>query len=190
MKTVERIDKALLIGKVKKTDDGYVKGLACVARSGILEYVEGGKIIRELVRPETLAKADSLETLKMKPITNDHPSVKLLTTENIKQFQVGFTGETVKVDDGLLYSSISINDNKAIQAVDSGKRELSCGYTCNLDESGGVWNGQKYDREQLNRKYNHVAICDLGRAGSVASLHYSSQTCNVCGHVLESNRIS
>ncbi len=168
---VARTDKARIVGSIRRMDDGSLRGNAVVARSGILVYHENGKEIRELVRPETVSKADSLESLKMRPITNDHPSAKLVTPQNVKQFQVGFTGETVNSDGEVVYSSVVINDQGAISAVNSGKRELSCGYTCDLLDGAGVWNGERYDREQVNRKYNHVAICDLGRAGAIASLH-------------------
>lgn len=182
MKTVSRIDKARIVGSIKKDDGGALRGTAIVARAGILTYFENGKTIKELVRPETLAHSDSLESLKMKPVTLDHPSVKLVTPQTYKQYSVGLTGETVNCEDGLLYSSMTINDNAAIQAVDGGKRELSCGYTCDLLEQPGTWsNGERYDREQVNRRYNHVAICDLGRAGSVASLHLDSADVYECG---------
>jgi len=171
IKTVSRIDKAMIVGKVTRTDDGYLKGSAVVARTGILEYFEDGKIVRELVTPEELSRADSLETLKMKPLTNGHPSVSKLDAKTCKQFQVGFTGETVKVDNGLLYTTLTVNDSAAIHDVENGKRELSAGYDCTLKDEPGIWNGQRYDRIQIARKYNHVAICSLGRAGDVAALH-------------------
>jgi hypothetical protein len=167
---VTRTDKAAILG-VRRCDDGTLRGHAVVARSGILVYNEGGKTIRELVRPETLSKNDSMESLKLRPITNDHPSAKLITPQNVKSYQVGMTGETVNCDGQTLYSSVVINEQGAVSAVSAGKRELSCGYTCDLVDGAGVWMGQRYDREQVNRKYNHVAICDLGRAGAIASLH-------------------
>ena len=169
---VARTDKARIIGKITKTDDGYLQGTAIVARSGILEYIEGGKVIREYVAPEELAKADSIATLKMKPVTNGHPSARLVTPQNVKQFQVGFTGENVHSDGDVLSSTITVNDNAAISEVNSGKRELSCGYRCDIvNESGTTTSGERYDRMQTNRRYNHVAICDLGRAGPVAALN-------------------
>ena len=174
-KDVNRIDKARITGSLTKTNDGYIKGTAVVARSGILEYHENGKTIRELVEPGELAKADSVETLKMKPLTNDHPSVRLLDPTTVRQFMVGHTGETVKTDGGVLATSLIIDDAKAIREVDGGKRELSCGYICDLLDEPGIWNGERYDRKQSNRRYNHVAICDLGRAGAVASLHLDSE---------------
>ena len=180
-KDVARIDKARIIGLIKQTDDGYLQGTAVVARSGILEYYEGGKIVRELVDPEELAKADSVNTLKMKPVTNNHPSTRSVNPDNVKQFQVGFTGETTQCDGQLLSTSITINDKNAIAEVNGGKRELSAGYVCDEIEEPGVWQGQAYDRRQTNRRYNHVAICDLGRAGNVASLHLDAADVYECG---------
>ena len=169
-----RIDRALLAGGIKRDADGNLRGTACVARAGILEYSEGGRIIRELITPEELSRSDSVETLKMRPITNNHPSVKKITPQNVKEFQVGFTGENTRFSSDLLFIAVTVNDASAINDVIRGKRELSCGYTCDLVEEPGTWNGQRYDRKQINRQYNHVAICDLGRAGPVASLHLDS----------------
>jgi hypothetical protein len=184
VKDVTRIDKARIVGSISRTDEGYLRGNAVVARTGILEYYENGGVVRELVTSDELFRPDSLETLKMKPVTNNHPSVKLLNASNVKQFQVGYTGENIKRDDGdLLASSITITDGVAIRDVDAGKRELSCGYTCDLIDEKGVWSGQRYDRKQVNRKYNHVAICDLARAGSVASLHLDASDVYECGNV-------
>jgi uncharacterized protein len=184
MKTVSRIDKARITGGIKRNADGSLQGTAIVARSGILEYFEGGKIIRELIRPEELGKADSIATLQMKPITNDHPSVSAVTPQNVKQFQCGFTGETVSCQDGKLSTTLTINEDGAIQDVSKGKRELSCSYVCQLDDKPGMWEGQRYDREQLNRVYNHVAIVDLGRAGKIASLHLDAADVFECGEVV------
>ena len=178
---VSRIDKARIVGKIRRTDEGYLTGEAVVARTGILEYFENGKTVRELVTPDELSKKDSIESLKMKPVTNNHPSVKLLNASNVKEFQVGQTGENIKYDEGLLASPLTITDGRAINDVNAGKRELSCGYTCDLIDESGVWNGERYDRRQVNRRYNHVAICDLARAGSVASLHLDSSDVYECG---------
>jgi hypothetical protein len=172
LKDVARSDKARIIGKMFRNDDGYLQGTAIVARSGILEYFEGGRMVKEYVPPEELARADSLATLRLKPVTNGHPSARLVTPSNVKQFQVGMTGENVHSDGDVLSSTITINDNVAISEVNAGKRELSCGYRCDIvNEPGTTTSGERYDRMQTNRRYNHVAICDLGRAGPVAALN-------------------
>jgi hypothetical protein len=59
-----------------------------------------------------------------------------------------------------------LTDAKAIEAVEKGdRRELSCGYVCDLEDAPGTWNGQPYDVVQRNIRGNHVAIVDKGRAG-------------------------
>lgn len=181
VKGVARIDKARIVGGIGRTEEGYLRGSAVVARSGILDYFDNGKVVHELIAPDELARADSVESLRMKPVTNNHPSVGQLNASNVKQFQVGYTGERVTCDDGLLVSTLTITDGTAISDVDSGRRELSCGYTCDLIDEPGIWNGQRYDRRQTNRKYNHVAICDLARAGSVATLHLDAADVYECG---------
>ena len=185
IKDAQRIDKALIVGSIRKTDDGTLQGNAVVARSGILEYYENGKVIKELVTDEELGRVDSVSSLKMKPVTNGHPAVRLITPQNVKQHQVGFTGENVVCDGGRLTTSITINDSGAITDVEVNKRrQLSCGYTCDLVDEPGTWTtGERYDRKQVNRKYNHVALCDIGRAGSVASLHLDSTDVYECGNV-------
>ena len=174
LKDCARIDRARITGKIKRCDDGSLQGTATVARSGILTYFENGKIIKEFVPPDELAKQDSLSTLKMRPITNDHPSTREVTPANVKEFQCGMTGETVTCDGQTLDTTLTINESKAIAEVEGGKRELSAGYRCDIEMTAGTYNGERYDRIQRNRHYNHVAICDLGRAGSVASLHLDS----------------
>lgn len=172
IRDVPRSDKARIIGKISRNDDGYLTGTAVVARAGILEYYEKGRMIKEYVPPEELAKSDSIATLRMKPVTNGHPSALLVTPSNVKQYQVGSTGENVHSDGEVLSSTITINDNSAISEVNAGKRELSCGYKCDIVNTPGTTTyGERYDRMQTNRRYNHVAICDLGRAGPVASLN-------------------
>ena len=182
MKTVSRIDKAQISGKLTKTPQGFLRGDAVVARTGVLEYFENGAVVKELVLPEELSNRDSLETLKMIPVTNGHPSVKMLDAKTVKQFQCGHTGQDAKVDGGLLHIPITIADIDAVKDVeDNNKRELSAGYNCEPEENPGVWNGQRYDRIQRNRQYNHVAICDLSRAGDVTTMHLDSSEVYECG---------
>ena len=50
--------------------------------------------------------------------------------------------------------------------MDICSKNLSCGYTLNLDEESGVYNGQPYTHRQRDIKYNHLAIVKAGRAGN------------------------
>lgn len=173
---VTRFDRSAIKNTVK-TKDGFIKTDAVVTRTGIFIYHnEDGTIRRELRDHREVFNADSLETLKMIPLTNDHPptETKLLTPENAKQYQVGFTGENVRADGENVRIPISITDASAIHEVESGKRGLSLGYECDLVNESGEYEGVRYDCKQTNIRYNHLAIVNSPRAGENARINLDS----------------
>lgn len=164
---VERCDFTSKIGSVKRTDEGYLRGEAPVAKVGIMKYVmSDGSIISELVPAETLFNEDSMKSLELKPITNAHPKEILLDRQTVKRRKVGSTGELVKKDADYLVTSLIITDDDGVSAVEDGRQELSPGYICSLLMQPGTFEGVKYDAIQIERRYNHVAICDKARGGS------------------------
>lgn len=59
-----------------------------------------------------------------------------------------------------------VSDGPTIKLIEDGKRELSAGYTCDLDWTPGKTpSGEAYDAVQKNIRINHVAIVQRGRAG-------------------------
>ena len=44
---------------------------------------------------------------------------------------------------------------------DGRSRELSCGYYCDLDETPGEYEGQRYDARQRNIRGNHLALVEV-----------------------------
>ena len=160
--------------KVSKTKEGYIKGMAIVTRTGIFKYVDNqGNIRLELRHPDQVLEAESLESLKQIPITLEHPTV-LVDATNAKNLSVGLTGETVKVDGENIKTTVTITALDGINAVDNGKEELSLGYTLDLEEEQGIYNGQPYTHRQKNIRYNHLAIVERGRAGANARLNFDS----------------
>lgn len=160
--------------KVSKTKEGYIKGMAIVTRTGIFKYVDSqGNIRLELRHPDQILEAESLESLKQIPITVEHPTV-LVDSTNAKNLSVGLTGETVKVDGENIKTTVTITAIDGINAVDNGKEELSLGYTLDLEEEEGIYNGQPYTHRQKNIRYNHLAIVERGRAGANARLNFDS----------------
>lgn len=155
--------------------DGNIRALTIVTRTGIFEYRNAdGSIRRELRTPEEVFKQKSLDSLKMIPITNNHP-IDFVTPKNAKQLQIGFTGETVSHDDSNVMTSVTINTDEGVSAVDKGKRQFSLGYDLELDFTPGTYQGERYDAIQKNIKYNHLALVDNARAGQVASLRLDSE---------------
>lgn len=155
--------------KATKTPEGWLRAEGRFSRTGVLDYVMAdGSILRQLRLPEEVFHPESLASFQMLPLTNLHPRTKsgLLDSKTAKGETVGSTGDSVKQDGEFLAGSLMVVDAKAVADVESGeRRELSCGYTCEWDETPGTYNGQPYDVIQRKIRGNHVALVDVGRAG-------------------------
>lgn len=169
------------------TDEGYLTGRAIVTNIGVFPYLNGdGTIRHELRLPEEVLDPDSLETLKMKPISNEHPAELTIDVENIKKHQKGFTGSEVNNDAYHISVPITITDAQTIEDVKNGKRALSAGYSLRLEEKSGTWMGIHYDAIQRDIRYNHVAIVDRGRAGDAAKMRMDKRD-NISYHISWNN---
>ena len=156
------------------TDEGFLKVPARISRIGIQEYlaVEMGltdrdpKDIIRVYRPEEEVFSDnSLNSFTSKPVTNNHPP-ELVNTKNFRQYGVGFSGPEVTRDGMFAKTVLNVTDEEAIKNIESGKVELSNGYTADIDWTPGVTpDGEQYDAVQRNIKGNHIAIVERGRAG-------------------------
>jgi len=158
----------------KYTDEGFLVVPARISRMGIQEYlaVEMGLEDRQpddivrVYRPEEEVFSDlSLTSFSNKPVTNSHPPV-LVNASNAKEYSVGHAGPTVTRDGCFAKSDLFIIDANSIADIESGKAELSNGYTADIDWTPGVSpDGEQYDAVQRNIKGNHIAIVERGRAG-------------------------
>ncbi|TXH43611.1 MAG: DUF2213 domain-containing protein [Desulfurellales bacterium] len=167
---VLRLDNSSPLSKPVRLPNGFVRAEGYLTRSGIFVYRDGlGNTVRELRPPEEVFHPDSLASFALVPVTNDHPS-EMLTADNAKQYAVGSVSESVVPEGDKVRASLMITDAAAIEALDAGKSELSCGYTADVEFSPGVWNGQPYDAVQRNIRGNHVALVDAGRAGPACSI--------------------
>lgn len=174
----------------ERTTEGFLKGRAIVTCCGVFTYKRAdGTLQRELRLPEEVFALATLESLKLKPVTLNHPT-ELVTPENADMLQVGSLGDNPsstnqeynwngeptdwkKLTDGLNVAvDMIITKKDAIDAVINGKQGLSMGYTCDIEmaEPGSTWCGVEYDYIQRNIKYNHCAIVDAGRAGDNAKI--------------------
>ena len=144
-----------------KTDEGFVRDAPIIGRTGILEYRNvDGSIRREYRPPQEAFNADSLASIRGKPITLGHHG--LVSSANYRETKpVG----TV-ISDGRQDGN-NIRADVVIYSLDTDDRELSCGYQTELDETPGVTeDGEHYDAIQRNIRYNHLAIVPRGRAGN------------------------
>lgn len=166
------------IGKAVKTDAGFLKCPVSATRVGVLRYFKpDGTVFKELRLPEEVFAKDSMATLAGVPLTNRHPS-ELVDSKNAKKYMVGYTSDSVENrDNKYLETTVTITDSKLIEEIEqNGIREVSCGYTCQLDMMPGIYDGEKYDAIQRNIRYNHLAVVDKGRAGPQVRLHLDSES--------------
>lgn len=165
-----RVDRASMPA-VTRTPEGYLRGDAVVTRLGVFRYRNpDGSERLELRHPDDVLQAQSLDSLKLIPITIDHPAA-LVSPANARELAVGTTGENYRIDGRHIVSPISITHADGIAAVQAGKRELSLGYAVDLVEETGTYNGEAYTHRQTNIRYNHLAIVDVARAGQAARIN-------------------
>lgn len=174
----------------ERTTEGFLKGRAIVTCCGVFTYVRAdGTIQRELRLPEEVFNPATLNSLKLKPVTLNHPA-EMVTPDNADELQVGSLGDNpswttqetqwngehrnwTELTDGINVAvDMVITKKDAIEAILNGKQGLSMGYTCDIEmaEPGATWAGVEYDYVQRNIRYNHCAIVDAGRAGDNAKI--------------------
>lgn len=156
--TMQRFDQVTFAAT--KTAEGFIRDTPIVGRTGILVYRNADGTERKEYRPpEEAFKADSLASLQGKPITIGHKAY--VTAGNAAQVApIGSVLSAGRQDGDTIRADIVIYN------LDTSARELSCGYTLDLDETPGTTpEGEHYDAVQRNIVYNHLAVCSRGRAG-------------------------
>ena len=146
-----------------------------ISRTGDQEYLGweigipgagGGQIVTVHRPPEEVFSTAALASFEGKPVTNDHPPV-LIGPDDVKTYEMGHA-QNVRRGDGeweeYTLADRHIHDRELIDAVQSGKREISGGYECEYVPNGdGTYT-------QRNIRGNHVAVVERGRAGKRAAI--------------------
>jgi len=160
------------IGTVRKTSEGYVTAHAKAVRAGVQDYLAselgltGNRVVR-VMRPENeVFSKDSVAGFAHAPVTNDHPR-ELVDADNWRNLAVGEVGANVMRDGEFLALDLILKDAAAIKDFESGKKELSAGYTAEIEF---VDNHPDYDAVMKNIRINHLALVDKARAGSEARI--------------------
>lgn len=120
-----------------------------------------------VLRPEDeLSSPECVNSFKLLPWVDEHTMLgeKFGTPAEQKGIQ-GVIGEDVYYKDGTLFGNIKVFSDKMATLIESGKKELSCGYGCEYELTPGIWNGQRYDAIQRNIRGNHLALVTSGRMG-------------------------
>lgn len=147
--------------KATKTVEGFIIDKPIIGRVGLLRYLNADGTERiEYRPPEEAFNADSLASIRGKPITLGHKD--MVNSKNVDMVSIIGTVLSEGVQDGE-----NIRADVSIYSLPTTARELSCGYSLDLDETPGITpNGEHYDAIQRNIRYNHLAVVQKGRAGN------------------------
>jgi hypothetical protein len=167
----ERCDLSDAGANMRITADGYLVASPRIARTGIQIYSghEVGRDDLQMVRvyrpaDQVFDKA-AMASLAWRPVTLEHPD-DAVTAKNWKQHAVGqVTGEVAR-DGEFIRVPLALMDAATIDAVKSGRSQLSVGYGAKLVWGDGVTPaGEPYDAMQTDIRANHVAIVATARGG-------------------------
>lgn len=175
------VTDSIEVSGTRLTADGFLVVDAKIARTGLYTYL-GSELDRPdlatvvVYRPEdSVFDERAMASFAHKPVTDDHPPEQV-SSANWKKYSVGYSGDQVARDGAFVRVPMMVTDSSAITAIQSGKRELSAGYCCDLDFKDGVTpEGEPYQAVMKDIRGNHIAIVDKGRAGSECRIgdHYT-----------------
>ena len=172
MSKIEHRYDSIPLGETYFTPEGYLIDHPILTRVGIFEYKNpDGSIRRELRLPEEVFAPESLASYKGKPVILTHEA-GVIDSDNVQQEQIGTILSEGTQDGDNVRAQIIIHDARKL---DYGLRELSLGYSLDLEETPGEWQGQPYDVIQRNIRVNHLALVEKARAGDSARLNIDGE---------------
>ena len=149
----------------ERTEEGYLRAGAVVTRSGVFHYDAAeigvgpaGQPVEVLRTEETLTHPDTIASLRGAPLTVEHPE-EGVTPENWRAFVRGNVVGDPVFKAGQLRADVLVGESGAIEDLESGKSELSIGYTFKIEPNNGGY------KTVGPLHINHLALVDQGRAG-------------------------
>ena len=173
---IEFREDATFKPKLKKTKEGYLKGTAYISKfNNVQRYFNNDGSERFEFRPkEEVLKQEALESLKGIVITCEHPTDSFVDSTNVDKFTVGYTGESIIINENKVGINLTITHKDAIAQIQRGKRGLSVGYSLSLRKEDGVFEGKKYTHVQEGIIANHLSIVQEGNAGPDVKINTDS----------------
>ncbi len=153
-----------------RTPEGF---LIChnvpITRTGWYEYLGQelnledmfDKMVKVYKSPEEIFAPAAMASFEGKSVTDNHPSSDV-RPDNYSSYEKGVVSNVRQGTDDesdCVVADLIIKDPNLINEIESGKREVSCGYNVDYEPIGD----DKY--QQINIRGNHIAIVSAGRAG-------------------------
>jgi hypothetical protein len=125
--------------------------------------LDPSRVYALLRSPEALEKAAA--SFASRPLLRDH--ARQMAADSDRGLVVGTVGPNARFIDPYLFADLTIWSADAIRQIESGaKAQLSAGYGFAVDMTPGKWAGRRFDGIMRGIVGDHVALCDVGRAGA------------------------
>ena len=152
-----------------RTPEGFLSVQGAFTRTGVIVYdasqlgiTDKTGPIRVMRTPESVFHPETIASLRDAVVTIEHPN-REVTAQNWKQVAVGnITGVPAPLDSERLGGGLILRDARAVEALESGKEELSVGYAVGLEAASSPNYDFITDGPMV---VNHLALTDEGRAG-------------------------
>lgn len=160
------------------TDEGFLSVKGIFSSVGVQKYKENelfddgspDVVVNVYRSSDTLSDPKFLESLKMKPVTVEHPKT-FVNSDNYNALSRGHVGENATLNDRKLKGGFLITDKRAVEDVQNRKNSaLSMGYTATIERQVGIFDGETYSAVIRNMRANHVAILKSGRCDEAVIL--------------------
>ncbi len=146
-----------------------------IARTGEQEYLgreigltgaDADRLVRVRRPPEEVFADTALASFEGKPVTDDHPP-DLIGPDDVAVYEKGHAQNVRQGSgewEGYVLADLHIHDRTLIEAIQGGKREISCGYACEYVRGA---DGTYSQKDIIG---NHIAVVERGRAGKRAAI--------------------
>ena len=161
----------------ERDDNGFltVRGTP-ISSYGIFEYSAAQVGLRDgdpnrivnVFRPESsITDPEAIESFQVVPFIDEHNVLSGFEDDETAMApeDKGVDGVMLNVayNKPWLTADVKVFTRRMQRAIDSGKVELSLGYSCDFVLKPGNFEGQKYEVIQVNLRGNHLALVDTAR---------------------------
>ncbi|MEJ5025955.1 DUF2213 domain-containing protein [Brucella anthropi] len=164
-----RFNDRATVSDFQEQPDGRLTVYASVARGGNVQVYGGRELGRpdldivRVYRPEdAVFDPKSAKTFAHKFVTLGHPAGQAVFDTDA----VGWIGDEIMREGDAIRVPMVIAHKNALDAIKSGTRELSVGYSSEIEWKSGVTpSGDRYDAKMSDIIVDHVAIVQTARGG-------------------------
>lgn len=154
-------DTGVQVTRTRKTVDGFLEVWGVAAAEGVMDYPERG--FSAYVPGDMLAA--TVQDLRGKPVTREHPDGTLIDATNAAQYTLGTVLDAQYDEENRrVLVHLVVYDQELIDEIESKRRaQLSPGYRTKFDALTSPVEGAT--KTQTTRVYNHLAVVEAARGG-------------------------